>query len=177
MHGVRTFVSGLLMGQLLDVDGGLAPALLDREQELASVTGWLSEARNGRGRLALVLGGAGLGKTGFLQRSVALARAQGLVSLTARGGELERDMPFGVARQLFEKTIRELQPAERREVLTGPAAGVRSFLGMVDGGIATTDPLGATHALYWLLANLSDHAPLVLALTICTGPIRRPCGG
>jgi len=61
-----------------------------------------------------VLGGAGLGKTKFLQRSVALASAQGLVALTARGGELERDMPFGVAQQLFDKTIRELHPAQRR---------------------------------------------------------------
>jgi DNA-binding CsgD family transcriptional regulator len=152
------------MGQLIDVEGGLAPALLDREPELASLTGWLSEARQGRGKVALVLGGAGLGKTAFVQRSVALARAQGLVALKARGGELERDMPFGVARQLFEKTIRELQPAEQREVMTGPASGVRSLLGMVDGGVATADPLGAIHALYWLLANLSDHAPLVLAI-------------
>jgi hypothetical protein len=152
------------MGQLIGVEGGVVPALLDRALELASVTGWLSEARHGRGRFAVVLGGAGLGKTAFLQRSVALARAQGLVALTARGGELERDMPFGVARQLFEKTIRELPPAAQRKVLSGPAAGVRSLLGMVDGGVATADPLGAIHAMYWLLANLSDHAALALVI-------------
>jgi DNA-binding CsgD family transcriptional regulator len=57
-----------------------------------------------------------------------------------------------------------LRPAEQREVMTGPAGGVRSLLGLDGDGTASPDPLGAIHALYWLLANLSDYGPLVLAI-------------
>ena len=152
------------MGPLTDLGDDGAPLLLDRTHELASVAEWLSEARCGRGRLALVIGGAGLGKTMLLQRAVAMARARGLVALSSRGDELEREMPFGVARQLFETTVRGLHVAEQREMMSGPAGGVRSLLGLEGGGIASADPLGAIDALYWLLANLSDYGPLMLAI-------------
>jgi DNA-binding CsgD family transcriptional regulator len=152
------------MEQIRSVRGGGALSLLDREPELALIEGWLSGARDGRGGLALVLGGAGLGKTVLLERAVALAQSNGMLALTARAGELEREMPFGVARQLFATVVRALGPEERRAVMIGAASSVRALLGLVGAETASADPLGALHGLYWLLANLSDRTPLLLVV-------------
>src|SRR5262249_40906569 len=71
--------------------------LLERESELAAVRSGV-----GRGRLLVVEGGVGLGKTAILDAASAAARRSGRLVLGARGSELERDFAFGVVRQLFE---------------------------------------------------------------------------
>ena len=91
--------------------------LFERQAELALIDGCLLGARDGRGRVALVLGSAELGKTVLSERAALLGAERGLRVLTARGGELEREMPFGIARQLFDATVRVLDPAGRRVVL------------------------------------------------------------
>jgi hypothetical protein len=54
----------------------------------------------------------------------------GLRVLTARGGELGRDMPFGFAHQLLDPTIHELDPADRCVVLGGAALHTHALLGL-----------------------------------------------
>jgi DNA-binding CsgD family transcriptional regulator/tetratricopeptide (TPR) repeat protein len=87
--------------------------------------------------------------------------------LSARGSEFEHDVPFGVARQLFEPLLLRASPEERAQLLTGPAAAAEAI-------ITGHDPVGALsaadagyrmlRALYWLVVNASDGAPLVLAV-------------
>lgn len=139
-------------------------ALLERDRELGLIERWLSEAREGHGRVVVVRGSAGLGKTALLDCGVQVAAKSGVRVLSARGSELERDMSFGVARQLFENLLRRVSDADRRAILAGPAALTQALLGLAETPPSGGDPLGVIHGLYWLTANMSDVAPLLLAV-------------
>jgi DNA-binding CsgD family transcriptional regulator len=76
--------------------------LLEREPELEAVDAALAAARGGSGGLVLVEGPAGRGKSALLGAAVERARAAGMRVLSGRGRELERELPFGVALELFE---------------------------------------------------------------------------
>src|SRR5215207_5192654 len=99
--------AGLTAGSSL-VNGKAQP-LLERDAELVELDGLLADARGARGRLALIEGPAGIGKTRLLQEVRERASASGLAVLTARGGELERDFGFGVVRQLFEPELSRVE--------------------------------------------------------------------
>jgi len=75
--------------------------LLDRERELAALDEHAAAAHAGSGRLVLIEGPAGIGKSGLPGELHERARP-GLKVLTARASELEREFAFGVVRQLFE---------------------------------------------------------------------------
>jgi predicted ATPase len=79
--------------------------LLEREQELDTLAATIGAAADGRAGLLLVQGPAGIGKSRLLAEARALADERGLCVRSARGGELERDFPFGVVRQLFESQL------------------------------------------------------------------------
>jgi hypothetical protein len=81
------------------------PALLERDRELALLRASIEAARDGQGAVLLVEAPAGLGKTGLLRAAIELAGARSLRVLLARGGELERDLAYGLVRQLFERTL------------------------------------------------------------------------
>ena len=73
------------------------------------------------GGVLLVEGAAGIGKTSLLQRVRGFARGAGVRVLEASGGELERDFPYGVVRQLFGPVMHEVD-AELPALLAGAAA-------------------------------------------------------
>jgi hypothetical protein len=79
--------------------------LLERERELASLDALLDEAAGGQARLALIEGPAGIGKTRLVAEARRRAAERGFRVLAAQGGELEREFPFGVVRQLFEPEL------------------------------------------------------------------------
>ena len=74
--------------------------LLERDRELAALDRLIADAEDGRGRVALIEGPAGIGKSRLLAE--ARTRAGAMTVLSARCGELERDFSFGAVRQLFE---------------------------------------------------------------------------
>src|SRR5204863_190482 len=83
-----------------------APGLmLEREAELSALEAVLDAARGGEGRLVVVEGSAGIGKTRLLAAARGLASADGADVLAARGGELEGAFVFGIVRQLFEAPL------------------------------------------------------------------------
>src|ERR1700684_2695492 len=75
--------------------------LLERETELEVVQAALDDARSGQGGLVVIEGPSGAGKSRLLAAARARARESGMRVLSARGAELEREFPFGVALQLF----------------------------------------------------------------------------
>jgi tetratricopeptide (TPR) repeat protein len=117
----------------------------------------LTEARAGRGSVALVEAPAGQGKTALLRASRSAAQAAGLRVLTATGVELQRDFAYGVVRQLFESVV-------TGEVLSGAAelaAPIFSNKAHEDGPDAAHARI---HGLFWLCANLAEREPLVLVV-------------
>ena len=83
------------------------------------------------------------------------------------GGELEREFPFGVVRQLFEPVV--MNPGRRETALGGAAASAAAVFESLgsdeEGGEELGDAAFAVlHGLYWLTVNLSAEQPLLLAV-------------
>jgi ABC-type transport system involved in cytochrome c biogenesis ATPase subunit len=55
--------------------------------------------------LVVVEGAPGLGKTSLLRAVAVGAKRRGFEVARARGAELEREWPFGIARQLLEPVL------------------------------------------------------------------------
>jgi DNA-binding CsgD family transcriptional regulator len=142
---------------------GMAPVLVQRSRQVEEIDGLLAAAPAGSGRVALVSGSAGLGKTTLLHEATRLARLRGMRVLAARGGELEREMSFGVVRPLFEDALAALEGSDRATVLSGPAQLAVSATD-VTSTPSGADPMGVIHGLYWLTVNLADLAPLLLVI-------------
>lgn len=140
-----------------------SPVLLERDVELEWLRLFVAEARARRGGVVSIEGPAGIGKTAVLAAAQRFADEQGFRVLRARGWELERDMAFGVARQLLEPTLRSADSADRTRVLAGPARIGANALG-VETGDPPTDEFAARHGLYWLCANLAERRPLFVAV-------------
>ena len=146
-------------------------ALLERDAELDAVSAVLDAARAGSGRVLVIEGHLGLGKSQLVSGARGFAQSTGMQVLSARGSELERDFPFGAALQLFEPRLADAEAAER-ELLTSGAAALTDEL--FNPGRRAGGPMGSLeqddeafplmHGLYWLTANLAERAPLLIAL-------------
>ena len=140
--------------------------LFERERETAEIDAALADARAGRGRLEIVQGAAGLGKTSLLERACEDARAAGMRVLVARGSELEASFAFGVVRQLFEGLYHGADEAQREAWLAGAAGLTRPMFDHdaveADDGADATYP--RLHGLYWLTVNVAADGPLVLCV-------------
>ena len=146
-------------------DAGPAELLLERDRELDSLRSVLQDAEGGGGRLALVEGPAGIGKSRLLAELRRAAQEDDVRVLTARGSELEREFPFGVVRQLFEPSLADGEARERW--LAGAAAPARAIFDAADSqanGMATDATFAALHGLYWLTANVAADGPLLLSV-------------
>jgi DNA-binding CsgD family transcriptional regulator len=138
------------------------PDLLERDSELAFVERLIGDAEKGAGRIAVIEGSAGMGKTTMLAAARERATAAGMHVLLARGGELEAELAFGVVRQLFEGVLARASEEERAELLAGAAR--LSAPALLLESSTTTDPSAALHGLYWLCANLAERAPVALVV-------------
>lgn len=144
--------------------------LLERRSERAAVHAALDAAAAGTGRLLLIEGPAGIGKTSVLDLAREDAAKRSTPVLSARGAELEREFAFGVARQLFEPPLRAATHRERRRLLHGAAGQGAGLLGF-DVPAAAAEPappppqerlFAVIHGLYWLSANLAERSPLLM---------------
>jgi DNA-binding CsgD family transcriptional regulator len=150
------------------MSGRAEPALLERGTELAALASALDDSRRRIGRLVVIEGSAGIGKTRLLQEARDSAARAGMRVLAARGGELERDFPFAVVRQLVEPALLAVPPGEQEELLAG-AAGLAGPVVGVGGPPADAGPLAdpsfaTLNALYWLTSNLAEAQPTLLAV-------------
>ena len=159
----------------------LTTAIRERERELELIGAALESVQRGHGRLLFFEGSPGIGKTRLLDEILEQARAADMDVLCARGGELEREFPFGLVRQLFEPRLASASEEERSMLLAGAARlcaplvshelsgetlGLRASpgAGRIGGQAAGDVPYATLHALYWLSANLATERPLLVAI-------------
>jgi class 3 adenylate cyclase len=76
------------------VHGVVSPVLIRREEQLAALEDALLEARRGRGRLVVVAGEAGIGKTRLSNELVSQARRLGSTVLAGGCSEAELALPY-----------------------------------------------------------------------------------
>jgi predicted ATPase len=137
--------------------------LLEREAELAALSALIEAAGNGDGRLVVVEGPAGIGKTRLLAEARSLASE--FEVLSARAGELESDFAFGIVRQLFESALATSPADARTELLSGAAALASPLFEAApgdSGAAAAETSFAMLHGLYWLAANFGLRRPTLL---------------
>jgi DNA-binding NarL/FixJ family response regulator len=139
--------------------------LLERELETEHLRRAVDHTFHGVGRVVVIEGPAGIGKTRLVGVSRELARGAGMNVRSARGAELEQSFGFGVVRQLFDSLLAGASEERRGEWLSG-AAGLAAPL--FDANAPVHEPTSRDssyprmHGLYWLCANLARKHPLAL---------------
>lgn len=133
---------------------------LEREAELQQIAELLAMARTGHGQLCVIEGPGGVGKSRLLDECASSAEAAGMAVVRARCSEMTRDYPFGVARNLFERTLIRADAAQRIPLLQGPATLAEPIFGRGDA----VDEYSVLHGLYWLTMNLAEQRPLVILI-------------
>jgi DNA-binding CsgD family transcriptional regulator len=140
-----------------------AGELLEREETLAHVDALMDAARDGSGRLLLLEGPPGIGKTAVLRASAGRATDAGMTVLRATAGELEMDLAYGVVRQLFAALGSEARTDA--ELWEGAAALARP---VVDPGAplpaGRVDQFAVLHGLFWLCASVAQRSALALVV-------------
>jgi DNA-binding CsgD family transcriptional regulator len=137
-------------------------SLLERESEVAALEALLEDARRGSGRVAVVEGPAGIGKTELL--GVLRARAVDFEVCMSCGGELEAGLSYGIARQLLEPVIARSDPDDREALLSGPARPAGAALGVRPAEGWELDEPNMCHALQGVVRRLGDNRPLLLLI-------------
>jgi DNA-binding CsgD family transcriptional regulator len=132
--------------------------LVERERELRALDALVAAARAGEGGAAVVVGPAGIGKTALLD--AAAERARGFRVLRGRCGELERELSFGLVRDLLVPALRSAADDDRARWLAGAASGAAGVLEDAPAGLG--DPAAVLYGLYWLLAAIADDGPVLV---------------
>ena len=140
--------------------------LLERELELEAIVDALDAAVAGGGRVMVVEGPAGIGKSSLLELARVAARERNLVVASARGSDLEVAYAWGIARQLLEARLRGMSTATRSRMLSGAGALAAPVVlsGGAPAGFDTDATFGVLHGLYWIVAALAEQRPHVLVV-------------
>jgi DNA-binding CsgD family transcriptional regulator len=146
------------------------PVLVGRSDELAALDRALDEVEKGEARAVGLRGEPGIGKSRLLAELAEVARNRGLLALSGRAAELERDLPFALLADALDavegaelaRAVRELEPGHRAEL-----AAVVPTIGSVTGVDAMSSS-GERHrvarAVRALLEQLAAGRALVLVL-------------
>lgn len=143
--------------------------LIERDTELAVLESLVLRLGQDGGGSAVVLGSAGLGKTALLDALADRARLEGFRVARTVAGELEGQVPFGVARRLLDRAVRGLSASELAALGSGPARLALLHLwglGSGGGGSGVVPPAQGDmlHSLRWLVVELTAVRGLLLVV-------------
>lgn len=131
--------------------------MLERDRELDAIRITCDRALLGEGRVLVIEGPAGIGKTTLLQHAAELASSQATVAC-ARGSEMECGFAHGVVLQLLTPLVTD------QDLFTGPAALTQPLFQRGETGAGVEGDLPFLHGLHWLCAALAERRPLVLCV-------------
>lgn len=141
--------------------------LLERDLELSELGDALNQAQQGRGRLVVIEAPAGLGKTSLLRAACEVAGEGGVACLRARASELERDFAYGCMRQLLEPVVAKATGRRKSSLFEGAASLSKPLFdptGPQQAPARSDSAFSMSHGLYWLLNNITDEGPVVVAV-------------
>jgi DNA-binding CsgD family transcriptional regulator/tetratricopeptide (TPR) repeat protein len=154
--------------------------LVGRTAELDALEGALTAAVDGSGRIVLVEGAAGTGKSALVAAAHEQAQAHGVEVLVARGSQLEQAVPFGLA---FELVGGDLPAAAAEELLVQRLFSFVANLAERSPRVVTVDDAhwSDVPSLRFLvyLAERIDRLPMTLVVTLDPGEAatgERPMG-
>ncbi|MET7618147.1 AAA family ATPase [Streptomyces sp. NPDC005408] len=144
--------------------------LLQRDTELGLLRKSLSGLGDGRPAVVVIQGPRGIGKTALLQAATELLPSETVV-LRARCHPTEREFPYGVVRQLFDRSGPAAPPADAapHDVLDGLFSTARSLaatrpVAVVVDDLADADELSLRWFAY--LARRLDGLSVALLATL-----------
>ncbi len=142
-----------------------ASQILERDSELARIADALDSAVAGNGRVLVIEGPAGIGKTRLVREARGLARQRGFGRLQATGDDTETSMAWGVVRQMVERSVSRYSGDVRRAILDGPAGAALQALDVAPASTAGDAEIARTlHALWWVAIDLSSTRPLLITV-------------
>jgi DNA-binding CsgD family transcriptional regulator len=139
-------------------------SLLERDGELSLLDAALGAAERGDGRLVVVHGPAGIGKTALVATSRRLAQDREMLVLSARGEQIEGGFAFGVARQLLAREAHRRLDTGKLEDADRLAAVALGIADQDAQAPPPADPCSSRHGLYWLTSDLTRERPALLAI-------------
>lgn len=138
---------------------------LEREAELGRIAAALEQSAGGSGQLLVVEGPPGIGKSRLVDGARDLAKARGFARIKAVADEAEQALPWGVVRQLVERSILRYSGETREAILAGPAGSALTAIdGAPDPAEDETSMARTLHALWWVAADLSADRPLLITV-------------
>src|SRR4051794_27608252 len=138
--------------------------LLERDGQLGSIERLVDAASAASGRCVLVEAGPGLGKSRIVAAACERAEGAGMLVAHARCSELESEVSFGAALQLFEPLLDGVGAEERTALLSGAAALTEPLFEASAPDADDEQAFSVFHGLHWLAAGLAERAPLLIAV-------------
>jgi DNA-binding CsgD family transcriptional regulator len=143
------------------VDGGIP---VEREAELATIDRLLGQTADGAGRLLVVEGPSGIGRSRLLEETIRRARDARCDVLAARAGELETGYPFEVALRLFEPRLAR----GAQGLLHGRAALAAPLLTPSTAAVGSViNETELIRGLYGCIVNVCAERPAVIVIDDC----------
>lgn len=146
------------------------PPLIGRDDEVERLEDVIEELFSGHGRLVLLAGEAGVGKSRLQREIVDRVRRRGGIDLVGAGYEQEGKLPYGPFVEALERLTRSV-PVDDLKPLLGDSTAELARMVPAIAGLAAEPPVAGAQdrlrlfaAVAGFLARLSERAPVVLAL-------------
>ncbi len=139
-------------------------APLERDRELDRIAHALDSATAGVGRVVVIEGRAGIGKTRLVEATRDMAKRRGFGRIQAVGDALESAMAWGVVRQMVERSVSRYRGAVREAILAGPSGDALTALDTAAADPGEAELARTLHSLWWVAVDLSANRPLLITV-------------
>ncbi len=136
--------------------------LIERDVETSTIDEAIAGALSGAGRVLMLSGVAGVGKSALIGHAVDTAATVGLTTLTSCPTPVSPGLAHGVVRDWLGPLARRHKPGEKP--FDGPAERLGVALTETGDDHPAWSLAAIDYALAWLIDNLADRAPVLLVV-------------